>query len=330
MTAWGGTPRASRVETNVWRRSCNRTVSNPAAFRTAYQLRFRFRGFTGLPVAVVNTRDRVTGPPPSTHSPRPNTCWTRRPPTTNPPGCASGTRRTWRATRHGWRCSAATSRPPRRQLVRPSPAPTSRRTPGITPSTALVSVPCWPGRASTRSPSRSPRGGREGGRVRVQAYSGRPGQYDGEAARDHLDVVRELYAEVYAEPPYREGPEDVAGFAADWPRRVGQPGVRWSSATPTPSRPDSRPDTSWSAVRAAVEDSAAPSMGLSSTDAARSGPPCSYAPRRNRPDASTKTWDTALPVGSGPGGRTRLRRPAARVHPPAMRASRLSSSATDR
>ena len=51
-------------------------------------------------------------------------------------------------------------------------------------------------------------------------------EYDGEAARDHLDVVRDLYAEVYAEPPYREGPEDVAGFAADWPRRVGQPGFR--------------------------------------------------------------------------------------------------------
>jgi GNAT superfamily N-acetyltransferase len=50
--------------------------------------------------------------------------------------------------------------------------------------------------------------------------------YAGQDAHDHLGTVRVLYAEVYAEPPYGEGPEDVADFAADWPRRVGQPGFR--------------------------------------------------------------------------------------------------------
>jgi ribosomal protein S18 acetylase RimI-like enzyme len=51
-------------------------------------------------------------------------------------------------------------------------------------------------------------------------------RYDGDSALEQLDLVRELYAEVYAEPPYREGPEDVAAFADDWRRRVGQPGFR--------------------------------------------------------------------------------------------------------
>jgi hypothetical protein len=30
----------------------------------------------------------------------------------------------------------------------------------------------------------------------------------------------ELYAAVYAEPPYREGPDDVAAFAAHLPEEV--------------------------------------------------------------------------------------------------------------
>jgi ribosomal protein S18 acetylase RimI-like enzyme len=50
--------------------------------------------------------------------------------------------------------------------------------------------------------------------------------YDGSAARDQLDVVSTMYAEVYAEPPYFEGPDDVDWFAKDWPRRVSQPGFR--------------------------------------------------------------------------------------------------------
>lgn len=49
-----------------------------------------------------------------------------------------------------------------------------------------------------------------------------------------LCTIRDLYAEVYAEPPYCEGPADVAEFAADWPRRVGHPHfqlviARWGS-----------------------------------------------------------------------------------------------------
>lgn len=41
-----------------------------------------------------------------------------------------------------------------------------------------------------------------------------------------LDVVRNLYAEVYAEPPYYEGPADVVDFVAGWPQRVRQPHFR--------------------------------------------------------------------------------------------------------
>jgi hypothetical protein len=50
--------------------------------------------------------------------------------------------------------------------------------------------------------------------------------YDGEVARERLDVVRGLYAEVYAEPPYCEGADDVDSFVRDWPRRVEQPAFR--------------------------------------------------------------------------------------------------------
>jgi GNAT superfamily N-acetyltransferase len=35
-----------------------------------------------------------------------------------------------------------------------------------------------------------------------------------------------MYGEVYAEPPYCEGSEDVEEFAGGWPRRVSQPGFR--------------------------------------------------------------------------------------------------------
>jgi hypothetical protein len=34
----------------------------------------------------------------------------------------------------------------------------------------------------------------------------------GDAARPMLDAVASVYAEVYAEPPYNEGPDDVAHF----------------------------------------------------------------------------------------------------------------------
>lgn len=41
-----------------------------------------------------------------------------------------------------------------------------------------------------------------------------------------LDVVSELYAEVYAEAPYYEGSADVEDFRSGWPRRVDQPNFR--------------------------------------------------------------------------------------------------------
>ena len=51
--------------------------------------------------------------------------------------------------------------------------------------------------------------------------------YGPDAARDQFDIVRSLYAEVYSEPPYVEGSDDVESFATnDWPRRLTQPGFR--------------------------------------------------------------------------------------------------------
>lgn len=41
-----------------------------------------------------------------------------------------------------------------------------------------------------------------------------------------LSAIRDLYAEVYAEPPYCEGPADVADFAVGWPRRVAHSSFR--------------------------------------------------------------------------------------------------------
>lgn len=41
-----------------------------------------------------------------------------------------------------------------------------------------------------------------------------------------LRVVRPIYAEVYAEPPYCEGAAEVDDFAAGWSNRVAKPGFR--------------------------------------------------------------------------------------------------------
>jgi ribosomal protein S18 acetylase RimI-like enzyme len=49
--------------------------------------------------------------------------------------------------------------------------------------------------------------------------------YDGLAAT-LTSEVRAVYAAVYAEAPYRDGPADVAEFAAEWPGLVAQPGFR--------------------------------------------------------------------------------------------------------
>ena len=53
----------------------------------------------------------------------------------------------------------------------------------------------------------------------VQAYSADP---DGAV----LAAVRPLYAEIYAEPPYLEGPTEVGDFVDQWPTRAAQPGFR--------------------------------------------------------------------------------------------------------
>jgi len=59
--------------------------------------------------------------------------------------------------------------------------------------------------------------------------------HSGTAGR-HQAQVRSLYATVYAEPPYCEGPQDVADFMNGWPRRQVQPGFRlvlaWHDAEP--------------------------------------------------------------------------------------------------
>ena len=49
--------------------------------------------------------------------------------------------------------------------------------------------------------------------------------YDGSAAALTDDLLA-VYAAVYAEPPYRDGPADVAEFAAEWPELLDQPGFR--------------------------------------------------------------------------------------------------------
>lgn len=43
---------------------------------------------------------------------------------------------------------------------------------------------------------------------------------------DVLSTVSELYAEIYAEPPYDEGPADVADFTSGWSQRIKQPNFR--------------------------------------------------------------------------------------------------------
>lgn len=50
--------------------------------------------------------------------------------------------------------------------------------------------------------------------------------FEGESATGQLDALLPIYREVYAEPPYLEGPEDVAGFVEGWPRRSTAEGFR--------------------------------------------------------------------------------------------------------
>lgn len=56
---------------------------------------------------------------------------------------------------------------------------------------------------------------------------------DGEHARQAASAVRELYAEVYAEPPYNEGPDDVAGFAERFDAQTRDRGFALAAARDT-------------------------------------------------------------------------------------------------
>lgn len=53
--------------------------------------------------------------------------------------------------------------------------------------------------------------------------------YDGPAAV-LTGELRDLYAAVYAEPPYRDGPAELAEFAAEWPGLVARDGFRLALA----------------------------------------------------------------------------------------------------
>lgn len=56
--------------------------------------------------------------------------------------------------------------------------------------------------------------------------------HDADGADGALDIVAALYAEIYAEAPYREGPEEVRAFAQGWPHWLAQPGFRLVLARP--------------------------------------------------------------------------------------------------
>ncbi|WP_327189323.1 GNAT family N-acetyltransferase [Streptomyces xinghaiensis] len=51
-------------------------------------------------------------------------------------------------------------------------------------------------------------------------------RYAGQEAAGQLDAFLPAYEEVYAEPPYCEGPQDVAEFADRYRTQTGRPGMR--------------------------------------------------------------------------------------------------------
>jgi GNAT superfamily N-acetyltransferase len=56
-------------------------------------------------------------------------------------------------------------------------------------------------------------------------------RYDHKAVQEILADVAAVYGEVYREPPYCEGPEDVDAFIAGMPRRAKQPAFRMVTAS---------------------------------------------------------------------------------------------------
>lgn len=51
-------------------------------------------------------------------------------------------------------------------------------------------------------------------------------RYEGEAAAAQLDSFLAAYEEVYAEPPYCEGPSDIAQFIEHYQAQSSRPGMR--------------------------------------------------------------------------------------------------------
>jgi ribosomal protein S18 acetylase RimI-like enzyme len=50
--------------------------------------------------------------------------------------------------------------------------------------------------------------------------------YGADTSMDMLSTVGELYAEIYAEPPYNDGPADVEHFTSGWSRTIDQRNFR--------------------------------------------------------------------------------------------------------
>lgn len=50
--------------------------------------------------------------------------------------------------------------------------------------------------------------------------------YGTDTSLDQRNTVRDLYAEIYAEPPYHEGPAEVEDFASGWHRTIDQRNFR--------------------------------------------------------------------------------------------------------
>ncbi len=50
--------------------------------------------------------------------------------------------------------------------------------------------------------------------------------YGADTSMDLLSTVGELYAEIYAEPPYNEGPAEVEDFTSGWSQRIDQHNFR--------------------------------------------------------------------------------------------------------
>lgn len=50
--------------------------------------------------------------------------------------------------------------------------------------------------------------------------------YGAATSLDMLSTVGELYAEIYAEPPYDEGPAEVEDFTSDWSQQIDQNNFR--------------------------------------------------------------------------------------------------------